>query len=403
MPVSGFPRGHGRHGKERAQASQRDAAHEASFRRGPAAHAAALRRLPPPAGHRERVRGPPSCTLPAEMNRTALAVIAGALALPPAASAASTDCPGPTECCAATPAETLSFPAQVSLGVVLTGLYNVNEKTGTWDADYYLYESWKPQPGFSPQTEIVNEVTRQSEQFGTLARRGDRCIRSRRLRSTLSSPFDLRVFPFDRQRLVLRVSDSWFDNSLARYTPQPFVQGVDQAVYGQLSQWAVGRRLDYRLESRTFEWEANIWDRRAPVYDYATFAVQVRRHTTFHLTKFFLPLLVIVLVAMAVFWVDPADLASQVGIGVTCLLAAIAFQLAQASTLPEVAYLTLADLVYAVCYVVIALALAESLYTNVLARRDQRERALRVDRACRVAFPAGFAVLLALSAAVSFA
>ncbi|HET8644661.1 MAG TPA: hypothetical protein VFO85_04180, partial [Vicinamibacteria bacterium] len=279
----------------------------------------------------------------------------------------------------------------------LTGLYNVNEKTGTWDADYYLYESWTPQPGFAPQTEIVNEVARLSEQFGTLARRGGRCIRSRRLRSTLSSPFDLRVFPFDRQRLALQVSDSWFDTTLSRYAGQPFVRGVDAAVYGQLSQWEVGRDLDYRLETRAFEWEKNIWDRRAPIYDYATFSVDVRRHTTFHLTKFFLPLLVIVLVAMTVFWVDPQDLASQVGIGVTCLLAAIAFQLAQASTLPEVAYLTLADLVYAVCYVAIALALVESLYTNVLARREERERALRVDRLCRVAFPAAFAALVALS------
>jgi hypothetical protein len=329
------------------------------------------------------------------------ALLAAALALAPAAHAA--ECPGPAECCTDKPADTLAHPARVSVGVVVTGLYNVNEKNGTWDADYYLYESWQPQPGFAPQTEVVNEVARLSEQFGTLARRGDRCIRSRRLRSTLSSPYDLRVFPFDRQRLVLQLSDSWSDTALARYEDRPFVQGVDEGVYRQLSQWSVGRRLDYALESRAFEWEKNIWDREAPVYDYATFTLPVRRHTTFHLTKFFLPLLVIVLVSMSVFWVDPQDLASQVGVGVTCLLTAIAFQLTQATTLPEVAYLTLADLVYVASYLVIALALAESLYTNVLARGGQRERALRVDRASRVAFPSAFALLIALSAVLSFA
>jgi hypothetical protein len=327
------------------------------------------------------------------------AVLAALALLPRSASAA--DCAGPAECCVAVPADKLERVAEVSLGVVVTGLYNVNEKTGTWDADYYLYESWQPQPGFAPQTEVVNEVARLSEQFGTLARRGDRCIRSRRLRSTLSSPFNLRAFPFDRQRLRLQLSDSWSDTTLARYAAQPFVHGVDQAVYQQLSQWEVGRRLDYARESRSFEWEENVWDRHAPVYDYATFSLNVRRHTTFHLTKYFAPLLVIVLVAMTVFWVDPHDLASQVGIGVTCLLAAIAFQLTQAATLPEVAYLTLADLVYFVSYVLIALALVESLYTNVLARQGQRDRAMRVDRLCRLAFPAALAVSIGLSVLTS--
>jgi hypothetical protein len=337
------------------------------------------------------------------MKRPLRALLLLVMALRGVSFAAGADCPGPAECCADTPAETLARTAEVSLGVVVTGLYNVNEKAGTWDADYYLYESWAPQAGFAPQTEVVNEVTRLSEQFGSLARRGERCIRSRRLRSTLSSPFDLRVFPFDRQRLALQLSDSWFDTSLARYRPNPFVQGVDAAVYRQLTQWEVGHALEYRLESRSFEWEKDVWDRAVPVYDYATFTLPVRRHTTFHVTKFFLPLLVIVLVSMSVFWVDPRDLASQVGIGVTCLLAAIAFQLTQATTLPEVAYLTLADLVYVVSYVLIALALAESLYTNVLARSGRAERALRVDRVCRVAFPAGFVLLLAASVLVAFA
>ena len=45
-----------------------------------------------------------------------------------------------------------------------------------------------------------------------------------------------------------------------------------------------------------------------------------------------LPLLVIVAVAFTVFWIDPEDLSSKASIGVTCLLAAIAFQLAEAGT-----------------------------------------------------------------------
>jgi hypothetical protein len=333
--------------------------------------------------------------------RPLLAMLLGTLVCAAAVQAA--DCASAPQCCAEKRAPSLPQPARVSVGVVVTGLYNVNEKNGTWDADYYLYESWEPMPGFAPQTEVVNEVARLSDQFDSVATSRGRCIRTRRLRSTLSSPLDLRVFPFDQQRLRLQLSDSWWDTRESRYADRPFVSGVEEVVYQQLSQWEVGHALGYAVETRAFKWEQDVWEGGDPLYDYATFTLPVRRHTTFHLTKFFLPLFVIVLVAMSVFWVDPHDLASQVGIGVTCLLATIAFQLTQATTLPEVAYLTLADLVYVAAYLMIALALAESLYTNLLARRGQADRALRVDALCRWAFPTAFAGLLAASVALSFA
>ncbi|HEY7411785.1 MAG TPA: hypothetical protein VII13_13640 [Vicinamibacteria bacterium] len=325
----------------------------------------------------------------------ALAVSAGA------ATARAAECPGPAECCADKPVDEIPKPAEVAMGVVLVGLYNVSEKSGTWDADYYLYEAWEPQEGFVPQTEITNEVARLSEQFGGLDLRDGRCIRARRFRSTLATPLNLRMFPFDRQTLTLGVSESWLFASMLRYGDQPFLQGVDDSVYGQLSQWEVGHDMRYTRKSRVFKWEQGVWGDAVPIYEYATFSIPIRRHTTFHLTKFFLPLFIIVLVAMTVFWVDPEDLASQVGIGVTCLLAAIAFQLAQASTLPEVAYLTLADLVFALSYLAIALALVESLYSNGQARRGRRERAVRIDQICRFAFPLGLLVLTAASVVAS--
>jgi hypothetical protein len=328
-----------------------------------------------------------------------LAVLVLALALGGGAAPAA-ECPGPAECCVDKVAEELDQTVVVSVGVVMVGLYNVNEKSGTWDGAYYLYEAWTPHEGFVPQTEIVNEVARLHEAEAGLWKQGDRCVRYRRIRSTLNSSFNLRLFPFDRQLLTVQLSDNWLSGDM-RYADRPFLQGVDDSVLGQLSQWDVGQQMSYQRESRLFKWEEGMWGDERPFYDYATFGVTVRRHTTFHLTKFFLPLLIIVLVSITVFWVDPEDLPSQVGIGVTCLLAAIAFQLAQASTLPEVAYLTLADLVFALSYLTIALALVESLYSNVLARRGARDRALRMDRVCRVAFPLGFFLLVAASALFS--
>ena len=328
-------------------------------------------------------------TTTASLALVALFTFFGVLLAPQAAHASA--CVGPAECCPATPVHTIDPPTTVRLGVVLVGLYNVNEKAGTWDADFYLDESWIARAGFTPETEIVNEVTRQSEQFDDTDFRDGGCLRSRRIHSTLRSSFNLRAFPFDHQRLKLELSDAEFTEGQLRYEPVPGVSALDDEVKDQLSSWKVSGPLVYTRKARIFHEEGAV-----PQYDYATFSVPVRRHITFHLTKFFLPLLVIVVVALTLFWIHPEDLNSKAAIGVTSLLAAIAFQLAEAGV-PEVEYLTLADHVYALCYIMLAVSIMFAVYTNSLVRRNLKSAALRFDRICRIAFPLCLVVGLAFT------
>jgi branched-chain amino acid transport system substrate-binding protein len=305
---------------------------------------------------------------------------------------AGTSCNGPVECCPAAAARGAVPLQTVQLGIVLVGLYNVNEKTGTWDADFYLHESWRATPGFAPATEIVNEIARQSEQFDDTDLRDGRCTRSRRIHSTLRSAYNLRMFPFDHQRLTLELSDAESAEGSLKYAARPSVLALDDEAKDQLSSWRLDGDLGYSRRARAFA-EADT----PTEYDYATFSLPVRRHVAFHVTKFFLPLFVIVAVALTVFWIDPEDLSSKAGIGVTCLLAALAFQLAEAGNLPEIAYLTLADRVYAICYTTLAGALMFAVYGNSLVRKERRDRALRFDRNCRIGFPTALLVALVLA------
>jgi hypothetical protein len=147
--------------------------------------------------------------------------------------------------------------------------------------------------------------------------------------------------------------------------------------------------LNYERTTRAFP-----WDPGAPDYDYATFSVTVRRHVSYHVSKYFLPLLLIVIVSFSVFWIDAEDLASEVQVGVTCLLAAIALQFAESNALPDVSYLTLADRTYATSYVAIALSVLHVVFTNHLARTGRRTLAVRIDRWSRVLFPVGLVLAL---------
>jgi hypothetical protein len=302
-------------------------------------------------------------------------------------------CSGPEECCPDKQVESLDHVVTVKEGIVLLGISNVSEKSGTWDADFYLYEQWPPTAGFTPRTEVVNEVVRQSVGFDDTDLRNGICTRSRRLHSTLRSEFNLRRFPFDQQTLTLRLSDNEFDSKSVVYSEKPYVLGLDDGVRTMVSGWRVSGEPTFTHTRSAFEWEPG-----APQYDYAQFQVSIQRHVTFHLTRYFLPLILIVVVSMLAFWIDPEDLSSQMQIGVTCLLAAIALQFAEGGTLPEVSYLTLADRAYAVCYVAIAAAVVESISVNALVRKGFKERAIRLDRICRLLFPVAVIVGLAVSA-----
>jgi hypothetical protein len=279
----------------------------------------------------------------------------------------------------------------VQVGVVIVGIYDVSEKSSSWSADYYLNESWLPAPGFVPHTAVDNEIERKSTPVDETELREGRCFRSRRLHSILRTSFNLRTFPFDQQSLVLVVTDEDFTAKQLHYEG-PVRAGLDDGVLHQLAAWKVMPGLHFERMARAFP-----WDPGSPDYEYATFSVTVRRHVSFHLGKYFLPLLLIVIVSFAVFWIDPEDLASSVQVSVTCLLAAVALQLSEASELPDVSYLTIADRAFATSYVAIALAVLQVIYTNALVRRGSKEIAVRVDRWCRVAFPACLALALVVA------
>jgi hypothetical protein len=322
----------------------------------------------------------------------ALACLLALLAAPSLARADAATCDGPEECCPKQLIIDLPKKAQVAIGVAFDGLYNVDEKSGTWDADYFLYEAWTPTPGFFPQTEVVNEISRQSSQFDETLMRNGRCVRSRRIHSTLHSRYDLKRFPFDEQKLVLDIADAEYDASDLAYAAAPLHLDLDDDARDELAAWSITSKPQFALSTHSFTPAPD-----APSYPHAVITVAIRRQIGFYLTRFFLPLFLIVAVAMTVFWIHPEDLSSQIGIGVTCLLAVIAFQFAESTSLPAVAYLTFADRAYAICYFAIALAMMESIWGNTLVRRGLNERADQLDRICRWAFPVGIAASVALS------
>jgi cadmium resistance protein CadD (predicted permease) len=123
------------------------------------------------------------------------------------------------------------------------------------------------------------------------------------------------------------------------------------------------------------------------------------RRVQHYLLKVVLPLVLIVLMSWAVFWIDPSHAASQVSVATTSMLTLIAYRFAVGADVPPLPYLTLLDRFILASTLLVFLSLVEVLVTSSLAARGRIEAARTLDRHSRWLFPAVFAA----SAAVIYA
>ncbi len=148
------------------------------------------------------------------------------------------------------------------------------------------------------------------------------------------------------------------------------------------------------------DWTVDKWDIKtlpytlAPglIYSGYVFEFTASRKVEHYILKVILPLILIVMMSWAVFWIDPATSNSQISIAVTSMLTLIAYRFAVDSQLPRLPYMTRLDGLFLTSTLLVFFSLIEVLVTTILDNKQQTERAKKIDRYCRAIFPAIFAV-----------
>ena len=115
--------------------------------------------------------------------------------------------------------------------------------------------------------------------------------------------------------------------------------------------------------------------------------IEVKRQSIFLIWNSLFPLLIIVLAAYIVFWLEPIQIIPQVALTSVTLLSVITYQLDLSSRRPQVPYLTGEDIFLLGSIVLIALALVETIVTYKLAQGEHNSLGVRIDRGLRWLFP----------------
>ena len=291
---------------------------------------------------------------------------------------------------------------------VLVDLYNVNiasidERTETFEVEAVLFAAWFDQrQAFGGgetrvyQGETAVELLKTSvwhPDFEIIDARGPRetlhlsltidpdgfVTLNERFRAYIVQPFDLYDFPLDAHAISFTIAPFYYNNSEVIFVPA-------------------------EEERESFTWETNEWvieDVQAAVADgmsddaiYPGFAsttlqMSISRIPQFYITNVFLPLLLIVAISWAVFWMDFSNmhLADRLSVSFTSVLTVVAFDFVTGDNLPQLPYQTLLDRAITFSYIVLSLSVLENVLSYLRHRRSE-EDVTRIDQVSRWLFPA---------------
>jgi len=116
------------------------------------------------------------------------------------------------------------------------------------------------------------------------------------------------------------------------------------------------------------------------------FTIPVTRHARFFFIKVIIPLCLIVLMAWLVLWIDPSAMGPQIGIPTSAVFALIVFIQRSATLLPRIDYLTRLDRFILGVLVLVFVTLGEAVTVTMLALKEKKELAGRIDRHARYVY-----------------
>ena len=295
-------------------------------------------------------------------------------------------------CLATLLASTTTFaePARkIYAGIYLHDVTKFEQRDGVFDVDLELWAKWLGD--FEPdQLRIANAAEVEREVIG---KESDGAWHSARWRvkGTLRGEFPVHRFPFDRQTLRVELE---LPDSAGELLPDLAGSGMRERF--SITGWIYEPAFAARVGEETYHSDlGSIAGEGLPKSVRRTsFQVTLSRPLLTAATKLFLPLFVILLVALVALFIHPKELEVRASVGVTALLACFAFHFAVADTMPNVAYVTLADVLFLSSYGLTAALLCVSVLAYWFHDRDRETAWKKLDLGALIAFPVLLAVAI---------
>ncbi|HEV3341714.1 MAG TPA: hypothetical protein VG125_15210 [Pirellulales bacterium] len=269
---------------------------------------------------------------------------------------------------ASTPADDLTSlppqrPVKVTMSVDLLEVSQIQDHEEKFEIEFYLFITWKDErlafeadeghkkrivPAdqiWTPEPELADDLDVTVQNGRNAHIHPDGTVMWRQYyRGTLSSNFDLHEFPFDSHRLEIHV-----EANAGEIDDIVYVAGGCQIHEEQASEAYHVVPHGWELVDLSTAADEAKYPRLGETFSRFVCRIGVKRDPHFYWWAIVLPLLPIVATSWSVFWMDPKEFSSQVGVGVTAMLTVVAYRITIDSSLPPLSYMTRMDYFLLVC------------------------------------------------------
>ena len=289
-------------------------------------------------------------------------------------------------------------PVLVKISLYTIDIGRINSKEQSFDIDVVVRYEWKDKrlagksgqyplsAIWNPNIQIFNlldEDTRmpkivEVDNNGTV-------VYNQRYYATLKGDFDFKRFPYDEQYLPIVFGVFGYSPNQVKLV---FNKAGNEKKFS-VSDWQV-EPVGYNI----FEKEVfTIGDEKPIVRSMLVYKFKAKRYIHFYFWKVLAPMLVILFLSWAVFWIDPSQVGAQIGVSGTSILSLIAFLYRLDKILPPVAYLTKMDSFIYTSLILVFGAYLEALTSTTFALKGKKEFALKLDFTFRIVYPFLFLIV----------
>ena len=274
-------------------------------------------------------------------------------------------------------------PLQVSVGIYVLSVGNLDMTTGGYTIDFYLTITCdRPCP--EPQFDIMNAT---AEIYKDLQSATDGRY-NYRVRADLATRLDLEDYPFDAHTLSIEIEDKSLSTNELIYVVDPASSGVDKYVI--ISGWNLNG-LD--TPDTRDDWQARVEEHVYPVfnneaYSRYVFSLDISHPWQASFLKGLFAAIVIIGVGMLSFLMPHDDAEDRLNLTAATLASAIFYHMTLTASVPPVGYLTYADQFMILQYVFITIALGIAIALFLLLGREKHEQGRKLHRMTRWIVPA---------------
>jgi hypothetical protein len=301
-------------------------------------------------------------------------------------------------------------PVEVAVALYVTNFVTIDETKETFEVSGYLIAKWKdPRLALSvsatdqkkrvyrlgdiwaPSIESVNTISHKSMQYWLTSDKDGVVTYVERFDSIVSNNFDFRRFPFDTQLLRIEFHTFFTSEEDVRFAPQPLPStGISRDRDTELSGWTSGE-VTYTVDR--VKGGLNL-----PSTNEAVFQIAMKRQSGFYIWKFLVPLVMLALIPVVVFWIDVDMFDWLLKIPMTMMLSMVAFEFTIERDLPRIGYVSFLDAVFLASFTLCFLCIFEILGVFVLQKHEKRGLAVKLHRIGRWAYPLTYLTVIALLA-----